>query len=103
MNNSAIALRAARRVANTHLEHEAVELRLGKRIRAFVLDRVLRCEYQERLAEVEGLPADRDLLLLHRLEQRRLHFPRRALDFVGEHEVGKDRTLLGIELLRSLV
>ena len=30
-------------------------------------------------------------MLLHRLEQRRLRLGRRAVDFVGEHDVGEDR------------
>ena len=36
---------------------------------------------------------DRDLPLLHRLEQRRLGLGRRAVDLVGEQQVGEDRTL----------
>ena len=31
-------------------------------------------------------------MLLHRLEQRRLRLRRRAVDFVGQHDVGEDRT-----------
>ena len=35
------------------VEHEAIELRLGQRIRAFELDRVLRREDVERLLELD--------------------------------------------------
>ena len=77
--------------AHVQLEHEAVDLRLGQRIRPFLLDGVLRGEHEERLGQLERLPADGDLLLLHRLEQRRLHLGRRAVDLVGEHDVGEDR------------
>ena len=37
-----------RRVVDEHLEHEAVDLRLGQRVRALGLDRVLRREHEER-------------------------------------------------------
>ena len=46
----------------------------------------------------KGLQADRDLSLLHHLEQRRLDLGRRAVDLVGEDEVGEDRPALGVEL-----
>ena len=39
----------ARRVPNGDLQHEAIELRLGQRISAFLLDRVLRRQNEERL------------------------------------------------------
>jgi len=48
------------------------------------------------------LAADRYLTLLHRLEQRALHLRRRAVDLVGEKEVGEDRPQPGPEgLLRG--
>ena len=40
-----------RGIADPHLEHEAVELRLGQRIGALLLDRVLGGEHEERLLE----------------------------------------------------
>ena len=43
-----------------------------------------------------GLAVDRDLPLLHDLEQRRLGLRARAVDLVGEHDVGEDRA--GVEL-----
>ena len=89
-----LLLFVARRIADAQLEHEAVDLRFGQRIRALLLDRVLRREHEERLLELERRAADRDLLLLHRLEQRRLHLGRRAIDLVGENDVGEDRPLL---------
>ena len=36
-------------------------------------------------------PADRHLAFLHRFQQRRLGLWRRAVDFVGQHDVGKQR------------
>ena len=86
-----------------HLEHEAVDLRLGQRIRALLLDRVLRGEDDERLGQRVGLVADRDLPLLHRLEQRALHLGGGAVDLVGEHEVGEHRAPCGDELAGALL
>ena len=44
-----------------------------------------------------GRVADRDLALLHHLEQRRLHLRRGAVDLVGEQEVAEDGAELGLE------
>ena len=82
-----------RRIVDHDVEHEAIELRLGQRIRAFLLDRVLRREHEQRPLEIEAHAADRDLILLHRLEQRRLRLRRRAVDLVGEDDVREDRAL----------
>ena len=48
----------------------------------------------------ERLAADRHLVLLHDLEQRRLHLGGRAVDLVGEQEVAEDRAELGVEACR---
>ena len=82
------------------LEHEAVDLRFGKRIRPLLLDRVLRRKDQERLRQAVCLLADRHLLLLHRLEKRGLHLRRRTVDFIGQQKVREHRTLLRRELAR---
>ena len=49
-----------RRVVELDQEHEPVELRFGQRIRAFLLDRVLRRQHEERRLELERLADDRD-------------------------------------------
>ena len=82
------------RVGDVELQHEAVELRLGQRVGAFLFERVLRREHEERVGQLEGLIADGHLPLLHRLEQRALHFCGRAVDFVGEDEVAENGALL---------
>ena len=79
------------RVLDDDVEHEAIELRFGQRIGALELDRVLRREHVERLGELVGAPLNGDAVLLHRLEQRRLRLGRRAVDLVGQHDVGEDR------------
>ena len=86
-----LPLLGARRVADFQLEHEAVNLRFGQRIGAFLLDGILRGEHEERFFELEGLFADGDLFFLHGFEQRALHLGGRAVDFVGQDEVGEDR------------
>ena len=88
-----LPLLGARRIADLQFEHEAVNLRFGQRIGAFLLDGILRGEHQERFLEFEGLVADGDLFFLHGFEQRALHLGGRAVDFVGEDEVGEDRAL----------
>ena len=46
---------------------------------------------------------DGDLALLHRLEQRRLGLRRRAVDLVGEHDVGEDAAGPELELVGGAV
>ena len=48
-----------------------------------------------------ALAIDRDGPLLHRLEQRGLGLGGRAIDLVGEHEIGEDRSLAKAELTRA--
>ena len=79
------------RILDHDVEHEAIELGLGQRIGAFLLDRVLRRQDEQRPIEGEPRAVDRDLVLLHRFEQRRLGLRRRAVDFVGEQDVGEHR------------
>ncbi len=81
------------RVVDQDVEHEAVELGLGQRIGAFQLDRILGREHEERQRQRVGLAAGGDFLLLHRLEQGRLGLGRRAVDLVGQHDVGEHRTV----------
>ena len=49
------------------------------------------------------LPSDRDLPLLHRLEQRALHLRGRPVDLVGQDEVREDRPERDLELAELLV
>jgi hypothetical protein len=79
------------------VEHEAVELGLGQRVGALLLDRVLRGEHEERLRQLVRRAAGGDLALLHRLEQRGLRLGRGPVDLVGEHDVGEDRPALELE------
>jgi hypothetical protein len=91
------------RIADQHLHHEAVDLRLGQWIRAFGLDRVLCGHDQERLGHLVRLAGDRHLILLHHFQERTLHFRRRAIDLVGEEQIREHRSERGGELAGLLV
>ena len=80
-----------RGIAHPQLEHEAVELCFRQRIRPLLLDRILRREDEERRRQAVRLTGGGDLMLLHRLEQRGLRLGWRAIDLVGEHDVGEHR------------
>ena len=85
-------------LGRTHhdLEQKAIHLRLGQRIGALELDRILRRQHEERRVERIGGAEDRDLPLLHRLEHGGLGLGRGAVDFVAEHDVGENRA--GLEM-----
>ena len=82
-------------IVDQDVEHETVELGLGQRIGPFLLDRVLRGQHEERVGQPVPLAADGHLPLLHRLEQGGLRLGRRAVDLVGQHDVGEDRARAG--------
>ena len=97
------------RIADVDLHQEAVELRFRQRIGAFLLQRVLRGEHVERLRQIVARAGDGDVLLLHRLQQRRLGARAGAVDLVGHQELGEDRTgdeaeaaLAGLAFLQHL-
>ena len=98
LSNITSKLVLAVHVAHRQLEQEAVELRLGQRERAGLLDRVLRGEHEERAGQVVGRAVGRHAALGHRLEQRRLRLRRGPVDLVGEEDVGEHRA--GPELER---
>ena len=90
-----------RRVVEDDLHHEAVALGVGQLVDALALDRVLGGDDEERVGHGVGDAADRHLVLLHHLEQRRLHLGRGPVDLVGEQEVDEHRAELDVE--RSLL
>ena len=77
------------RIAETEPHEEAVELRFGQREGAFVIDRVLRGDDEERRFERVGLAVGGDAPLGHRFEQGRLRARRGAVDFVGRAASGR--------------
>ncbi len=92
-----------RQVRHDDVEHEAIELRLGQRVGAFELDRVLRGEHEERPIELVGPAGGGDVVLLHRLEQRRLRLRRRAVDLVGEDDLREDRPVREPQRARAVL
>ena len=76
-------------------------MRFGQRIRAFHLNRVLRGEDEERFLQRVADSGGRDLMLLHCFEQRGLGLGRRAIDFIGEDDVGEDRASNELQLASS--
>ena len=90
-------LLGGRGVADHDLHQEPVHLRLGQRVGALGLDGVLGGHHEERARDPVALLPDRDLALLHDLEQGGLDLGRGAVDLVGEEEVAEHRTELGVE------
>ena len=81
------------RVSEVHADQEAVELRLGQRIRAVELNRVLRGDHHEECGQHVPHALDRHLLLGHRLKQARLRARAGAVDLVGQEDIREDRAL----------
>ena len=91
------------RVAEREPDHEAVDLGLGQRVGALVLDRVLGREDQERPRQLVRRGVDGDVALLHALEQAGLRLRRGAVDLVDDHDVGEDRARAELEACFALV
>ena len=85
------------------MHEEAVHLRLGQRVGALLLDGVLGRHDHEERRQLVGRARHGDLPLLHGLEQRRLDLGRRAVDLVGQHDVGEDRPRLEDEAFGRLL
>ena len=90
-------------VADQHLHHKPVHLRLGQRVSPLGFDRILSGHDQKRLRHPVGLAGDGDLVLLHHLEQRALHLCRRSVDLIGQQKVGEDGTQRRAEFAGLLV
>jgi hypothetical protein len=86
-----VRLVIGRQVAQPQPHEEPVELRLGQLIGALVLDRVVGRQHDERPGQRPRLPVDADLPLAHGLQQRGLGLRRRAVDLVGQQQLGEHR------------
>ena len=82
-------------VGDTNLEQETVELRLGQRVGALEIDRVLRGEDGEPGGQRAARAVAGHLALFHAFEQRGLGARRHAVDLVHQQQVGKNRA--GVE------
>src|SRR5262249_50294425 len=74
-------------------KHETVQLRFGQRIGSLLLDGILRCQDEERGRQWKNPARHGYAMFLHRFEESALRFGRRAIYFVGQNDVRKDRTL----------
>lgn len=90
-------------IAHGDTGHEAVALRLGQRVGALHLDRVLRRHHHEGARQFVAVAVDGDLPLLHGLQQRRLGLGRGAVDLVADHDLREDRARLELEVTAPLV
>ncbi len=86
------------RIAELDPHQEPVELRFRQRERADLVDGILRRDHEERFGHRIRVAVGRDLVLLHRLEQRALRLRRGAIDLVGEHELCEHRPAMEAEL-----
>ena len=82
-----LAFLVTTRITHRQPHQEAVELRLGKRIRPRGFDRILGRNNKKRLDQAVAGFFDRYRVLAHRLEQRRLGAGRCSVDLVGEDYV----------------
>ena len=84
------ALFFQRRIANAQAYQEPVELGFRQWECPVVFCWILRGDHHERLFERMRLIVHRDLGFAHRFQEAALCFRRRAVDFVGQDDVGKD-------------
>ena len=84
--------RRAARVADLDLQQEAVELRLRQRVGASVSIGFCVASTMKGRCSAQRLAFERDLVFLHDFEQRALRLGRRAVDLVGQQNVGEYRS-----------
>ena len=60
--------------------------------------RILRRDDKERIGQATGCTINRDLMLFHGFQQGTLRLRCGAIDFVGQHHLGKDRTGVKAEI-----
>src|SRR4051794_15434275 len=89
-----------RRIAEGGAQEETVELRLGQGERAFLLDRVLGRDQEERIGKPTAGSVDGHLKLRHALEQCGLRLWQGPVDLVDEDDVREDRPGPELELPR---
>src|SRR5438067_335106 len=82
---------------------EPVELRFGKRVGTFQVNRVLCSDDQKRHIQWVGFSFDGNLTFLHSLKQGRLGFRGRAVDLISEEKLREDGAGAKIEPRLTLV
>lgn len=90
-------------IAQLQAQQEAVELRIGQRVGARQVDRILGGDDEERIRQPVAAPVHGDLVFGHRFQQRALGARRRAVDLVGEQDLGEHRAGMELELARGRI
>ena len=80
-------------IADIDLQQEAVELRFGQRIGAFLLQRVLRRQHMEGLGQIVARARHRHMRSCIACSSADCVRGRGAVDFVGHQKLGEDRAL----------
>ena len=75
------------RIIDDYLEEEPIALSFGQVVSSFLLNRILGGQNKERLVQMIGFSAHRNIVLLHGLEQGRLRFGWSPVDFVGQNDL----------------
>src|SRR6266849_9075227 len=81
-----------RGIAHFDAHQKTVELRFGQGVGAVMLDGILRGDYEKWLGKWKRFTVDGDLRFVHGFEKRGLRARRSAVDFVGEDDVGENRS-----------
>ncbi len=89
-------------IADDKFEKEAVQLRLGQRVRALLLDWVLCRHHEEGLFEFEAVAGDRHGAFLHGFQHGGLCLGRGTVDFIRQADLRKEGPLLELEYLSAL-
>jgi hypothetical protein len=87
----------ARRIIHPDHKHETIELCLRQRIRALLLDWILRRQHEERRVEREVRPATVTRCSCIASSIAACVFGRRPVDLIGQHDVGEHRPLANSE------
>ena len=78
-------------------------LGFGQRIGAFLLDWVLRCQYEEGAIQFMSGTAYGDLPFLHGFKKSGLGFGRGTVDFICKNNIGKQWALKEFELAPTCI
>ena len=90
-------------IAQRQAHQEAIQLRFRQRKGAALAAGILRGNNEERRRQRVGDALVGHLPLFHRLQQRALAFRRGAVDFVGQHQLGKDWPGMEGEMAAALI
>jgi hypothetical protein len=93
-----LALGCAIRVAERDAHQEAIQLGLRQRKRADLVQRILRCDHEERLRQRARQTVDRHLAFLHRFQQRALGLGAGPIDLIGQQHLGENWSRMKNEL-----